>query len=62
MELALVTAIGEMVLKYGVPAALQIMKEWEVIEPTLEDIAALRERVPRPGTYFEKSEESKTQI
>jgi len=56
MELALVATISELILKYGVPAALQILKEWEVTDPTLDDIAALRNRVPKPETYFEKPE------
>ena len=57
MELALITAIGEMILKYGVPTALQIMKDWEVTNPTLEDITALRNRVPKAETYFTKPED-----
>ena len=62
MELALVTAIGELVLKYGVPTALQIMREWEVTDPTMEDIIELKNRVPRAETYFQKSEPEKSQI
>ena len=57
VEATLITTIGELILKYGVPAALQILKEWEVSDPTLEDIMALRDRVPKPETFFEKPED-----
>jgi hypothetical protein len=57
MEAALITTIGDLILKYGIPAALQILKEWEVTDPTLEDIMALRNRVPKPETFFEKPED-----
>jgi len=42
----MILAITEMIVKHGVPAALQIIKAWDIDEPTLEDIEALRQRVP----------------
>ena len=54
MELALVLSISELVMKHGVPLALQLIKDWDVKDPTLEDIMELKKRVPRPETYFEK--------
>jgi len=54
MELTLVLTISELILKHGVPMALQLIKDWNVENPTLEDILELKKRVPRPSTYFEK--------
>ena len=53
MELAFVLAIAELVLKHGIPSALRIIQAWDVENPTQEDIEALKDRVPPPGTYFE---------
>jgi len=53
MELALILSISELVLKHGVPLALQLVKDWEVTEPTLDDIEQLKKRVPPPSSYFE---------
>ena len=53
MELALVLSISELIMKHGVPLALQLIKDWDVKDPTLEDILELKNRVPRPETYFE---------
>lgn len=55
MELVMIIAIGELILKHGVPAALLILREWDVENPTLEDIEALKLRVPRPETFFRKT-------
>ena len=53
VELALIVSISELVLKHGVPLALQLVKDWNVENPTLEDIEQLKNRVPRPSTYFD---------
>ncbi len=53
VELALIVSISELVLKHGVPLALQLVKDWDVKDPTLEDIQELKNRVPRPSSYFE---------
>lgn len=55
-RLALLVAIGELTLKYGVPAALRIIRAWDVESPTDEDIKALREMKPA-GEYFKSSEQ-----
>jgi len=52
MQLALV--ILDLVVKYGVPAVKQIVEDWGVENPTAEDIEDLKNRVPKPGTYFEE--------
>ena len=52
IKLALV--IIELILKYGAAAVVSLIKGWEVENPTIEDIEALGQRVPRPETYFEK--------
>lgn len=52
----LVLAFTSLILKYGVPAAISIIKDWDV-DPesiTLDDIKALHDRVPPPESYFNK--------
>jgi len=54
MRLEFLLAVGTLVAKYGIPAAIAILATWKSDkEPTLEDIAKLKEMVPRPETYFE---------
>ena len=50
-RLALSLAIGELILKHGVPAALRIIRAWDVENPTVEDIRALREMKPAAGFF-----------
>lgn len=45
-----VLTITELIMKYGVPAALQMITMWEVEEPTIADWEALR--VKKPEDYF----------
>lgn len=54
VTIGFVAALLELALKYGVPGAVEIIKQWDIDEPTLEDIEALKLRVPRPETYFEE--------
>jgi len=53
MELAIILSISELIMKHGIPVALQLVKDWNVENPTMEDIMELKNRVPRPSTYFE---------
>jgi hypothetical protein len=41
-RLIAVLAITELILRYGVPAALQIITAWNVEEPTQEDWETLK--------------------
>jgi len=50
-RIAFIAVITELVLRYGIPAALDILREFKVERPTLEDIRALKNRVPHPDTY-----------
>lgn len=50
-EIAAVAALLELILKYGLPAALEMIKALETDNPTAEDIRALAPRVPHPDTY-----------
>jgi len=50
---AFIVAITELVLKYGVPAAVKIIQEWEVKNPTAADFQALAKMARKPETYFE---------
>ena len=44
----------ELILKYGLPAAMRIIDTWQSsTEPTAAEIAALRDRVPKPEAFFE---------
>lgn len=51
-ELAFIAMILELLAKYGVPAAIQIIKAWEIDDPTYADIEALKKAVPPGATYF----------
>jgi len=51
---AFIIAIIELALKYGVPGVMEILSGWSIENPTLEDIEALKLRVPLPGSYFEE--------
>lgn len=50
-ELMAILTITELIMKHGVPAALQILNNWEVEEPTAEDWESLR--VADPESYFD---------
>ncbi|MFA5391837.1 MAG: hypothetical protein WC331_10510 [Candidatus Omnitrophota bacterium] len=50
-EIAAVAALLELTLKYGVPAAVEMIKTLQTDNPTAEDIRALAPRVPHPDTY-----------
>jgi hypothetical protein len=56
--IAIIAAVFELVDKYGIPLAKRLSQEWasglKGKEPTLEDIEALKNRVPPPETFFEK--------
>ena len=55
--LLFILSMTELVTKYGLPAALDIMHTWQHgEEPTIEEIQELRNRVPNPESYFEKNE------
>ncbi len=51
-EFLFISAIVELILKYGVPGALQVIADWDIKDPTIEDIEALRTRVQKPEEYF----------
>jgi len=51
-ELALLMAIGKLIIEHGIPAALNILRLWSVDDPSLEDIEALKSMVPPTSTYF----------
>jgi len=54
MNLEFLLAVGALVLKYGIGAAIQILATWKTEgEPTLEDIQKLKDMVPKPESYFE---------
>ena len=53
-ELALLMAIGKLILEHGIPAAMNILRLWNVDDPTMEDIEALKSMVPPTSTYFQK--------
>jgi hypothetical protein len=49
-DLVAIMAITELIMKYGLPAALQIITKWNVEEPTAEDWEALK--VMSADEYF----------
>ncbi len=50
--LAIIGTIVALIQKYGVPAALQIINDWNMENPTVEDFEKLRDRVKDPEEYF----------
>ena len=50
-KLAVGIAVLELILKYGVPLAIEMIKALQTNNPTSEDIRALALRVPHPDTY-----------
>lgn len=44
--------IADLVIKHGVPATIRLIKAFEIEDPTLEDILALKDQVPPPESYF----------
>jgi len=53
-KLAVGIAILELILKYGIPLAIEMIKALETDNPTSEDIRALALRVPHPNTCEEE--------
>lgn len=53
MEAQIIMSITQLIIKYGIPGALKILKAWDVDNPTIEDIEALPDLKP-PDSYFEK--------
>jgi len=43
--------LTQMILEYGVPAVIQAIQTWEIDEPTVEDIRALK-ITKKPEDYF----------
>jgi hypothetical protein len=54
-KIAAILAITELIAKYGVPTALQLITAWEVEDPTVADWDGLRLKAaeeyfpPKPG-------------
>jgi hypothetical protein len=44
--------ITEMILKYGVPAAVQAVQSFSTTDPSIEEIRALKLLVKDPKHYF----------
>lgn len=42
----------ELIVKYGVPGAVQIYTDWVSQPPSQQDIEDLRKRVPHPDHYL----------
>ena len=51
VEIGAILSIIELILKYGLPAALEMIKELQTSNPTAADIQALTLRVPPPDSY-----------
>ncbi len=46
--------IIELILKYGVPTTVGLIKTISSDKPTLEDIIALKDKVLKPEAYFDE--------
>lgn len=51
-ELEFVSVIVTLLLKYGLPAVIEAIQTMQVVDPTLEDIRALKCRVKHPDEYL----------
>ena len=52
--LLLALTITQIILEKGIPAMLNLIKDWEINNPTIEDIKALHLKVKDPESYFDK--------
>lgn len=59
-ELEFINSILQLLINYGIPATLNIIRTWDKKNPTIEEIEALRDMVPHPGYYFGVDDDSKT--
>ena len=50
-RIAVGMAILELILRYGVPLAIEMIKALETDNPSVDDIKALSLRVPHPSLY-----------
>ena len=46
MDATFLLSVASLVLKYGANAALKIIQEWKIENPTEDDFARLRDMVP----------------
>lgn len=53
-----VIVILELLMKHGIPGVVKIIKLWNVDDPTLEDIQALRLLIKPPEMYFKEPDDS----
>lgn len=52
-EAEMIATVAQLVIKHGIPAAMQILRDWEnPVAPTIEDIRALRDIKPA-AEYFD---------
>lgn len=51
-DLELGLNVFRLIVLYGGKAALELLNTWQEEDPDLEDIDALRSRVPSPDTYL----------
>lgn len=49
-ELMAILTITELIAKYGVPTALNLISNWDIKDPTVADWEALKLKAPE--TYF----------
>jgi hypothetical protein len=45
-------SIGKMIQNYGVTGMLKLLRDWDVLDPTDEDIDSLYDRVSKPSEQF----------
>ena len=57
--LAIIGTIVAMIQKYGVPAALQIISDWQMDNPTIEDFEKLTGKKVRIKKVVEKNTHKK---
>lgn len=53
-ELVFIQTMLDLILKYGVDGVIEVIKAWNVINPSIEDIEALRTSIKPPEEYFKE--------
>ena len=48
-----ILALIAFILDYGAEAAVRLIKIWDIDEPTVEDILALKDRIRPPEAYLD---------
>jgi len=55
----MIIAIIQLIHKYGISGMLKYLKQWDILDPTEEDINSLYSKVISPSDHFGDNKEEK---